>query len=142
MATSRSELAIVLKNHPAVVTDSQYRAISRSLASLNLAGLRHQSVAMQIALLNETFTQVLMTETIFESRLRDLAADELTREEYARFDHEFDQLHALHRAAQQQALTTQYHHLLGTLGDGKSSFFDDVEEGANAVLHFFFGRRK
>lgn len=135
----RSEFASSLNGIPSALDEVQFRRVIRDFGNIEAKGLQQRATTSEIARVMAHVREIYVHNAIDASRMRDLAAKELTAEEFNRFDVMLTEVEAEFHQAQVQAVRTGY----GQMNDNirsqpirtaRQNASDDFIDGVKDVL--------
>ena len=88
----RRDFSARLNGLPSALDELQYQRIIRDFGNIESKGLQLRATSTELARVHAHILEVLTHNALAESRLRDIAAEELTDEELARFESELDDI--------------------------------------------------
>lgn len=88
----RRDFSAALNGIPSALDEFQYHRIIRDFGNIESKGLQLRATSTEIGRVHAHILEVMTQNALAESRLRDIAAEELTAEELALFESEIDQI--------------------------------------------------
>ncbi len=126
--------AASLHGIPSALDELHYRQIIREFQHIEMQGLRLRANATELARVVEHILEVMTHNAIAESRLRDLAAKELTAGEFAQFESEMDEVHTIFVQAQLQAETEGFRQVRASISGKPNDAAKQAREGNGKTL--------
>jgi hypothetical protein len=104
----RSDFSARLNGIPSAMDELQYRRVIRDFGNIEAKGLQQRASASEIARVHAHLTEIYTHNAINASQMRDIAASELTAEEFARFDAMLKEVENGFHQAQMDAVRSGY----------------------------------
>lgn len=100
----RRDFSAALDGIPSALDELQYRRIIRDFGNIESKGLQLRATSTEIGRVQAHIFEVMTQNALAESRLRDIAAEELTAEELAHFERELDEIREEFFRAQKESV--------------------------------------
>lgn len=133
-----------LNGIPSAMDELRVRQLLRDLGNIEKKGLQVRGTQTETARIYAHLSEIMLHDALKESRIRDIAHEELTEEEYQQFVSDLQAIHEENQQAHVRALRTGYGQLHDNI-KGQSipieqeSDLDKFVEGMKDI--FGFGRQ-
>ena len=132
---------------PSAMDELQVRQLIRDLGNIEKKGLQQRGTQTETARVYAHLSEIMLHDALAESKMRDIAHEELTEDEYLRFDQELKVLHQINHQAHVETLRMGYGQMhdnirrqpIPSAGENAA---DSLLDGIKDVFMWFrFGRK-